>query len=308
MITFVMAALLGMILQGAPQQTPPPPAQPAAADAAHGGQQATPPPAAGARGGRAGQAPAGGGGGFANAFPQHAAPDAAAVERGKAVWGVNCTFCHGADARGGSGGPSLIRSSIVINDQNGELITPIVQNGIGDKMPKLSLTAAQVTDIAAFLHSFRVSGYDTARQRPLSIVVGDAKAGEAYFQAKCASCHSPTGDLKGLAAKFSDPRTLQQYWLMPGGGGRGGAAASGPAATTVTVTLASGQKVEGRLLRIDDFLVTLAGADGAQRTFRRDGDTPKVDVHDPLQPHKALLPVYTDKNIHDLTAFLVNLK
>ena len=77
--------------------------------------------------------------------------------------------------------------------------------------------------------------------------------------------------------------------------------------TTVTVTLASG-KVEGRLVRIDDFDVTLANADGTQRTFRRDGDIPKVEVHDPLQPHKDLLPVYTDKNIHDVTAFLVTLK
>jgi len=79
-------------------------------------------------------------------------------------------------------------------------------------------------------------------------------------------------------------------------------------ATTVTVTLASGEKVEGRLRRIDDFLVSLSLPDGTYRSFTRDGDTPKVEVHDPLEPHKDLLRTYTDKNIHDLTAYLVTVK
>ena len=97
---------------------------------------------------------------------------------------------------------------------------------------------------------------------------------------------------------------------MPGGGGRGGRGrlAVNVPPTTVTVTPASGPKVEGRLVRIDDFIVTLAIADGTQRTFRRDGDTPKVEIHDPLQPHRDLLPIYTDKDIHNLTAYLVTVK
>ena len=97
------------------------------------------------------------------------------------------------------------------------------------------------------------------------------------------------------------PVALQQTFLMPGGG-RGG----GP--VTVTVTPASGQNVEGRLMRVDDFIVTLVEADGTQRTFRRDGNNPKVEIHDPLQPHKDLLGVYTDKDIHNLTAYLVTVK
>ena len=53
---------------------------------------------------------------------------------------------------------------------------------------------------------------------------------------------------------------------------------------------------KGRPIRIDDFLVTLADADGAQRTFTRDGDKPKVEIEDPLKPHKDLLRTYEDKN------------
>jgi cytochrome c oxidase cbb3-type subunit 3 len=145
---------------------------------------------------------------------------------------------------------------------------------------------------------------------PPSILVGDARAGEAVFQTKCGACHSVSGDLKGIASKIADPKTLQNTFLMPGGGrgGRGGPSPVNVPPTTVTVTLASGQKAEGRLVRIDDFMVTLLDADDVQRTFRRDGETPQVVIHDPLQPHKDLLPTYTDRDIHNLTAFLVTVK
>ena len=78
--------------------------------------------------------------------------------------------------------------------------------------------------------------------------------------------------------------------------------------TTVTVTLASGQKISGRLGRIDDFIVSLVDSDGAIRTFRREGEKPTVEIHDPLMQHRELLPVYTDKDIHNVTAYLVTLK
>lgn len=291
-LSFGVAALSAQT----PPQTPP----------AQGRGQAAPPAAGRGRG-------AGGGGGFANAFPQHQQADPAAIERGKALYGVHCTFCHGSDARGGEGGPNLIRAQVVLNDKNGELIAPIVQNGRPDQgMPKFDLSNAQISDIAAFIHSFRTSGYDASRDRPPSILVGDSKAGEAVFKTRCASCHSATGDLQGIASKIADPRALQQAWLMPGGGrgGRGGRGSAGLEIppTTVTITGPGGRKTEGRLLRIDDFLVTLVDASGEEQTVRRDGDMPKVEIHDALEPHRELLRVYTDKEIHDLTAYLVTLK
>lgn len=240
------------------------------------------------------------------AYPARPPADPAVVERGKAIYGVQCNFCHGSDARGGEGGPNLLRSELVLNDRNGELIAAVVQNGRGE-MPKINLTTAQVADVAAYIHSFPVGGYDISRNQPLTILVGDAAAGEAYFKQTCASCHSATGDLKGIGSRFNDPKQLQNYFLMPGGGrgGRGGGAGK---PTTVTVTLPSGQKMEGRLIRIDDFVVTLADSDNLQHTFRRDGERPKVEVHDPLAPHKQLLTKYTDNDIHNLTSYLVTLK
>ena len=40
----------------------------------------------------------------------------------------------------------------------------------------------------------------------------------------------------------------------------------------------------------------------------RDGDVPKVEVHDPMKLYKDLLPVYTDTDIHNVTAYLATLK
>jgi mono/diheme cytochrome c family protein len=256
---------------------------------------------------------AGGRGGFVSQFPERPPADPAMVARGRNVYDTNCSFCHGEDARGGEeGGPNLIRSEILLSDKNGELLAPIVQNGRPDRgMPKFTLNMQQISDIAAFIHNFGISSRDPGRRRPPSIVVGDAKAGEAYFKTKCASCHSVSGDLKGIGARITDARILQQTWLMPVVSGGRGAGPTAPAKTipiTVTVALDNGQKVVGRLGRIDDFIVTLTQADGTARSFRRDGDSPKVEVHDPLQPHKELLRVYSDKDIHDVTAYLVTIR
>jgi hypothetical protein len=150
----------------------------------------------------------------------------------------------------------------------------------------------------------------------IKIVRGDARAGEIYFQKTCASCHSTTGDLKGFAARMPDAKTLQQTWLLPGGGGGRGPA--NPSAkqlngvhvppVTVTVTLPNGTKVDGTLTRIDDFFVGLVQPDGTLRGFERKGEIPRVEMHDPMAPHRELLPKYQDKDIHDLTAYLVTLK
>ena len=253
-----------------------------------------------AQGGAPGQ------GGFV-AYPQRAAGDPAAIGRGKALYGANCVFCHGADARGGDGGgPNLLRSQIVIEDQKGERIGTIVREGRGS-MPPFMLTSEQIADIAEFLHSFPVS----SRTGPstINIVVGDPKKGEAYVSAKCAACHT-TAALRTFAAKLEDPKTLQQMWLMPGSvGARGGGPPPVPAPPiSVKVTLPSGEVVSGRLSRVDDFSVSLTRDDGTHRTFRTAGTGIKVEIQDPLAPHKELLKTYTDADIHNVTAYLVSLR
>ncbi len=260
------------------------------------------------------QPPAGGrgriGGAGIGAYPAREAGDPAVIERGRSIYSTNCAFCHGADIRGGASGPSLLRSAVVLDDKNGELIGPVVQTGRPDRgMPKFPMSNDQIADLATFLHSFTVNGYDPSRQRPTTIVVGNATAGAAVFKTKCGSCHSTTGDLQGLATRIPEPRTLQQSWLMPGstvgrGGGPMPARARPP---TAIVTLPSGQKFEGELERVDDFVVAIRTADGGRRAFRTTDGT-KVDVRDPLVAHRELLPTFSDPEIHNITAFLVTLK
>jgi mono/diheme cytochrome c family protein len=263
------------------------------------------------------QPPAGRGGGPApgriggagiGAYPQREV-DPAAAERGRAVYGTYCAFCHGQDIRGGDGGPSLLRSALVLDDQQGELIGPVILQGRPDRgMPRVDLTPGQVADVAAFLHSFRVNGYDASRQRPETIVVGDAAAGAAYFTARCASCHAADGDLRGIATRIGNPRTLQQIWLMPGSGGRGAPPPANARPPRATVTLASGEQVEGEIERLDDFAVSIRRDDGSRQSWRIADGSPRVDVQDPLKAHRGLLAIYSDADIHNVTAYLVTLK
>src|SRR5687768_17196813 len=61
-------------------------------------------------------------------FPQQQRPpgDPAVIARGRALYGVNCTLCHGVDLRGGDqNGPNLLRSEIILTDQQGENILPV---------------------------------------------------------------------------------------------------------------------------------------------------------------------------------------
>ncbi len=274
-----------------------------------------PAPPAGGRGGRAGGrgapgAPAGPAFVRPAAYPERPPVAQEILDRGRAAYGVNCNFCHGSDARGGEGGPNLLRSELVLNDKRGELIGKIVANGQGE-MPAIKLSDAAIGDIADYIHAFKVGGYDITRNPPPSILVGDAKAGEQAFARTCGSCHSVTGDLKGIGSKITDAKVLQNGWLMPGGGGgrgRGGPSPFNVPPVTVTVTPVGGKAITGRLVRIDDFIVTLTDESGAQKTLRRDGEVPKVVINDPLKAHKELLPKYSDADIHNITSYLVTIK
>ena len=299
-VTLVCAIGLGAGLVLAQAQDQEPPAMP-------GGR------GAGGRGG-------GGGGRRGPTFPQQtralASPEV--VARGKAVYGVNCAACHGADLRGGDqGGPSLLRSLVALSDQHGEVIGPIVHGSRQDKgMPAFNLSEPDTTAVAEFIHSVLAKVGTQARPpgavdaSTLNVLVGNAASGQAYFQEKCASCHSVTGDLKSIASKFEDARTLQNTWVSGGaGGGRGGrGGGEGGKPSTVTVTFASGQRVEGVLVHKDDFLVTLRLADGTRKTIGRDGNQPKVEVHDPGEAHKKLVATLNDKDMHDVTAYLATVK
>ena len=269
-----------------------------------------PAPAAPAAGGRQGNPRA--------TFPaqQRAPGDPVVSARGKALYEMNCQSCHAADLRGATG-PNLLRAQTVLSDKDGELIAPIVKGSLPN-MKAIPMSDADITAVAVYIHDIvrtaRGQGAPPNAGVPVTnYVVGDAAAGKTFFDATCGSCHSVTGDLQGIGGRMPDARALQNLWVSGGAvggtGRRGGRGAAGqdPRTPTVTVTLPN-EKVEGPLVKIDDFIVTLARPDGTLRTIRRVGDTPKVEVKDPLAPHRALWGVMSDKDVHDVTAYLVTVK
>jgi cytochrome c oxidase cbb3-type subunit 3 len=268
-------------------------------------------------GGRGGSG-AGRGGPARAGFPQKTRQLAPAdvLTRGRNVYETNCASCHASDLRGGPPkGHSLLHSMTALNDQHGELISAELLKHAAP----ITLVGGDPVAVAEYIHSVLATtgGQGSPPPRPdsqqINILVGDSTAGESYFAAHCVSCHSVTGDLKGIASKYDDARALQNAWVAgtAAGGRGGGRGGGGGAGNAVTVTMPDGKKFEGRLVRQDDFLVVLTLADGTRKSIARDGDIPKVVVTDPNADHKKMALALDDphnKNMHDVTAYLATLK
>ena len=177
-------------------------------------------------------------------------------------------------------------------------------------MPKFTLTPANVSDLGAWIHREVTGAAERTGYKRPNVFTGDAKKGEAFFNGgvgKCSTCHSPTGDLAGIGKKY-DPPVLQLKTVFPQAVAFGHRATSGTTKpVTVTVTSPSGESVTGVLLEMDDFNVALRDASGKYRSFKRTPEV-KVEKNDPYAAHVALLDQYTDKDIHDVVAYLETLK
>jgi cytochrome c oxidase cbb3-type subunit III len=226
--------------------------------------------------------------------------DVAAATRGRALYARHCINCHGSTAKGTDRGPDLIRSTVVLRDRFGAGIGPAIAPSPAHQA---SLTTAEIVDLSHFLHQ-RIESIAVNRnpRGPINVLTGDPEAGRAYFNGTggCRACHSMTGDLAGVATRIADPVNLQQRMLFPT------LRRDGPRQITVSVKM-GGTTVAGRLVRIDDFFVSLRDASGEYHAFDR-GPAVTVVVTDPLAAHHALLDRYTDADMHNLTAYLATLK
>jgi cytochrome c oxidase cbb3-type subunit 3 len=312
-VVFAGAAMTSLLLaQGptpAPQGQAPagqPPTEQGRGDPGRGAA-----PGGGRQGGRGGRA-----GGFTQ-FTRELAPQDVIV-RGKSLYEANCASCHSPDLRGTPTGANLLRSGIALSDQHGEKVGP----ALAAHNPAITLASADSVAVAEYIHSIHatMSGQGSPPGRnptgiELKVLVGDAKAGETYFAAACSKCHSVTGDLKGIGGKFTDARALQNAWVSGSsaafggfGGGRGGGAGAGNPATVI---MADGSKIEGTLVRKDDWLVIVMLPDGTRKSIARNNGVPKVDVKDPKDPHKTMVLELDDpenKKMHDVTAYLSTVK
>ena len=227
------------------------------------------------------------------------APDAAESRKGEPVFKENCSGCHGEAGRGGHA-PNLVRSVVVLHDQNDEEIGAVVRAGRTGMPAFPQLTSSEIHSIAQYLKmqvelTANRGTYSQTYGDLRNKVTGDAQAGQIFFAANCSGCHSASKDLAKIGSRFQQAAQLQQRFLWP----------LDPGPSRIVVT-ANGEKISGILLKWDDFSVSMRDAAGAYRYF----DASKVDVlvDDHLDGHRKLLPKYTNADIHNMTAYLVTLK
>lgn len=223
------------------------------------------------------------------------------VQKGRALFRQDCSFCHGRGATGGESGPDLTRSKLVTEDVDGDKIGPVVRNGRPDKgMPRFDRSDEQIDSLVAFIHTQQNNALTKKGGRKgvdvSDLQTGNAEAGKEYFNGAggCAACHSPTGDLAGIASRHQGLE-LEERMLYPK-----------HAKSRVTVTLASGQTIAGTLEYLDEFTVGLVDSTGSYRSWRTRDVQYKVDA--PVNAHVELFSKYTDNDLHNLMAYLQSLR
>lgn len=225
------------------------------------------------------------------------------IAEGQQRFVAQCGFCHGRDAMGGESGPDLTRSNLVAEDVRGDRLGPMLRSGRAEKgMPAFTLSPADLNAIVAFLHDQKTKADSlTGGRRTVDVAdlqTGDAEAGRRYFAAACVTCHSASGDLAGVGKRLQGLALLQRM-LYPAPGRDGSKA-------TVTVTLPGGEVVTGRLAYRDEFTIALTDANGWYRSWPT--RQVKFIVNDPLQGHADQLGKYSDKDMHDVFAYLQTLR
>jgi cytochrome c oxidase cbb3-type subunit 3 len=228
------------------------------------------------------------------------------VLTGQTRFADECAFCHGRDAAGGETGPDLTRSLIVAEDLRGDKIGALLRAGRVNKgMPAFELNDAELGAIVAFIHDQK-SKADAAGGGRRTVDVsdlanGDVEAGKKYFNGtgNCSTCHSPTGDLAGIATRFRSLPLLQRM-LYP----QGMRPAVAPA--KVRVTLPSGDTVNGSLASRDEFTISILDSTGAARSWPV-ADV-KFTIDDPVAAHFEQLGKYSDEDMHNVYAYLQTLQ
>lgn len=230
------------------------------------------------------------------------------IDAGRTRFAAQCGFCHGRDGAGGERGTDLTRSDIVVQDVRGDRLIPFLRSGRPDKgMPAFQLSEADFNALVAFIHDQQVLAASASGGRrvvtPDDLQTGDAAAGRRYFEASCTRCHSATGDLRGLASRVQGLPLLQRM-LYPGAGRGPGSPPLRP--QTVTVTPKVGPVVTGTLAFRDEFTIALTDSGGWHRSWPTSQVSFTID--NPLQAHIDQLGKYTDRDMHDVLAYLQTLK
>jgi mono/diheme cytochrome c family protein len=223
------------------------------------------------------------------------------ADAGSLLFQQNCAFCHGRDAQGGESGPDLTQSRLVRRDRGGDRIIEVVRNGRPEKkMPAFHFSDQEMHSLVAFIHEAQAKAISKPGGRRgvevADLQTGNVNAGREYFNGagRCSSCHSPTGDLAGVASRYEGLQ-LEEQMLYPR-----------EAKNHATVTLPSGEQVTGTVAYLDEFTIALRDPDGNYRSWAI--GKVKYALNAPVNAHVELFSQYSDDDIHNLMAYLQTLR
>lgn len=220
------------------------------------------------------------------------------IQYGAAIYGTQCTQCHGPTGDQVSGVD--LRSGRFRNATSDDDLRRIVTQGIpGTSMPGRRLDPPEITGIIAFVRNMR--DFNAA-----SVTLGDRARGRARFEeAKCATCHQVNGAGSHLGPDLSEigrsrpAGVLQQSLVDP-------ASRMMPINRPVRIVTKDGKTITGRRLNEDTFTVQLI--DDQERLL----SLSKADLREYTILKTSTMPSYKDKlnpqEMADLLAYLVSLK
>jgi cytochrome c oxidase cbb3-type subunit 3 len=167
-------------------------------------------------------------------------------------------------------------------------------------MPRFSLTDPEILSVVAFVHSQQDKAMSQTGVRKgvedSDLTTGNAEAGKLYFDGKggCVSCHSATGDMKGIASRYTGLR-LEEQMLYPR-----------DAKAKITVKTRTGETLTGTVEYKDEFTIGMKDSFGTYHSWPVSAVTYKID--EPADAHVTAMSKYSDDDIHNVLAYMQTLK
>nr|WP_212755825.1 cytochrome c [Flexivirga aerilata] len=150
------------------------------------------------------------GGLYAALAPKNAdaAPDnSKTVAAGQKLFQSNCASCHGLDAAGGNGGPSLVGvGAAAVDFQVGTGRMPLANPGVQAQRGPVQFSSEEISQLSAYVASLGPG--PSIPSKDLTSGGGDIAKGGELFRVNCAMCHNFAGSGGALTrGKFAPKLT-----------------------------------------------------------------------------------------------------
>jgi mono/diheme cytochrome c family protein len=132
------------------------------------------------------------------------------IDRGRAIYAVQCVACHGKNGEG-TGAPALNNRTVLKNTLD-DVFFSVIRSGVpSTEMPAWSvdyggpLTDEDIHDVVAFIRAWE----PTAPEIEPTVVEPDPARGALLFATTCAICHGDNGRDGSVGPDINDPARLQ---------------------------------------------------------------------------------------------------